>query len=64
MTSNKPSLLFSNNEKIEKEKKLTRSILNIQDKFGKNSLLKGLDLEEKATQRERNLSIGGHKSGE
>ncbi|MBQ7917829.1 MAG: DNA repair protein [Clostridia bacterium] len=52
--------LFSNNEKIEKEKKLTRSILNIQDKFGKNSLLKGIDLKEKATQRDRNKMVGGH----
>jgi len=52
--------LFSNNEKIEKEKKLTMSILNIQDKFGKNSLLKGIDLKEKATQRDRNKMVGGH----
>jgi DNA polymerase V len=52
--------LFSNNEKIEKEKKLTRSILNIQDRFGKNSLLKGIDLKESATQRDRNRMVGGH----
>jgi DNA polymerase V len=52
--------LFSNNEKIEKEKNLTRSILNIQDKFGKNSLLKGIDLKESATQRDRNKMVGGH----
>jgi len=52
--------LFSNNEKIEKEKKLTRSILNIQDRFGKNSLLKGIDLKESATQRDRNKMVGGH----
>ena len=52
--------LFSNSEKIEKEKKLTRSILNIQDKFGKNSLLKGIDLKESATQRDRNKMVGGH----
>ena len=52
--------LFSNNEKIEKEKKLTRSILNIQDKYGKNALLKGIDLKESATQRDRNKMVGGH----
>ena len=52
--------LFSNSEKIEKEKKLTRSILNIQDRFGKNSLLKGIDLKESATQRDRNKMVGGH----
>ena len=55
---------FTDIDAIKKEKKLISSILDIQKKYGKNSLLKGLDLEEKATQRERNLSIGGHKSGE
>ncbi len=52
--------LFSDNVKIEKEKRLTRSILNIQDKFGKNALLKGIDLKESATQRDRNKMVGGH----
>lgn len=55
---------FTDYEQIEKEKKLTKSILELQDRFGKNSILKGHDLEEKATQIERNNSIGGHKSGE
>lgn len=55
---------FTDINKVKREKKLISSILDIQKKYGKNSLLKGLDLEEKATQRERNLSIGGHKSGE
>ena len=39
-------------------------VLSLQEKFGKNSVLKGLDLKEKATQRERNATIGGHRSGE
>ena len=56
--------LFSDFEQIKKEKRLVNSLLDIQDKFGKNSILKGIDLNEKATQRERNNSIGGHKSGE
>ncbi|MBP3344634.1 MAG: DNA repair protein [Clostridia bacterium] len=55
---------FVDIEKVEKEKKLVKSILTLQDKYGKNSILKGLDLEEKATQKERNETIGGHKSGE
>ena len=52
--------LFSDNKKIDKEKRLTMSILNIQDKYGKNSLLKGIDLKESATQKDRNKMVGGH----
>ena len=55
---------FTDINKVEKDKKLVASIIDLQDKFGKNTILKGHDLEEKATQRERNNSIGGHKSGE
>ena len=55
---------FTDLEKIEKEKKLVASVIKLQDEFGKNSILKGLDLKEKATQRERNETIGGHRSGE
>ena len=55
---------FTDLEKVGKEKKLVNSVLDIQDKFGKNAILKGIDLNEKATQRERNNSIGGHRSGE
>ena len=54
---------FTDLKKIEKEKRLVESVLSLQDKFGKNSILKGLDLKEKATQRERNETIGGHRSG-
>ncbi len=54
--------MFTDLKSIEKEKRLVESVLALQDKFGKNSILKGLDLDEKATQRERNDSIGGHKA--
>lgn len=56
--------MFVNQEKIEKEKKLTKSIINLHEKYGKNSLLRADDLMKNATQIERNNSIGGHKSGE
>ena len=56
--------LFTDIEKVKKEKKLIDSVLSIQDRFGKNAILKGIDLNEKATQIDRNKSIGGHKSGE
>lgn len=55
---------FTDIAKIEKEKKLVSSVLALQDKYGKNAILKGMDLKENATQIERNKMIGGHNSGE
>lgn len=55
---------FVDYDKINKEKKLVKCILNLKDKYGKNTILKALDFEEYATQIERNGCIGGHKSGE
>ena len=55
---------FSIKKDLSKEKKVVNSVINIKDKHGKNSLVKGLDLNEKATQIDRNAMIGGHKSGE
>lgn len=52
--------LFTDRNKIEKETRLVKSVLNLQDKYGKNAVLKGLDLRKNATQRERNRMIGGH----
>ncbi len=56
--------LFTNIDEVEKEKRLMASMLNIKDKFGKNSVLEAMDYLENATQRERNLMIGGHASGD
>ena len=55
--------LFTDYDAIEREKKLVNSVLNIKDKYGKNAILKGLDFMPNATQRERNITIGGHKDG-
>ena len=55
--------LFTNIYKVEEEHRLTNCILYIKDKFGKNAVLKGIDLFENATARERNNQIGGHKVG-
>ena len=49
-------------KELEKEKKLQQAILAIQKKHGKNALLKGMNLEEGATTRDRNGQIGGHKA--
>lgn len=48
-------------EKDTRDQKLQQARLNIIHKFGKNALLKAMDLEEGATARERNEQIGGHK---
>lgn len=46
----------------EKEKKIQHAVLDIQKKFGKNAVLKGMNFEEGAMTRERNGQIGGHKA--
>lgn len=49
-------------EELEKEKRLQLAIIDIKKKFGKNALLKGMNLMEGATTKERNNQIGGHKA--
>ena len=46
---------------LEKEKSMQRAMLDIKKKFGKNAILKGMNLEEGATTVERNNQIGGHR---
>jgi len=46
----------------EREKKMQQAMLTIKKKFGKNAILKGMNLEEGATARDRNAQIGGHKA--
>ncbi len=55
---------FTNPEIMEKDRKLGQSVNSIKDKFGKNSILKGINLDEAGTTIERNRQIGGHKSGQ
>ena len=63
--------LFSGNDysfnKIEKEletkeRKVQDTIISIKNKYGKNSIIKGLDLVEGATAIDRNNQVGGHKA--
>lgn len=46
---------------LEKEKRVRKAVLSVHKKFGKNAIVRGMDLEEGATARERNEQIGGHK---
>lgn len=46
----------------QREKRRQQAVLEIQKKYGKNAILKGMNLEKGATARERNRQIGGHKA--
>lgn len=48
--------------RLAKEKSIQKTMLSIKKKYGKNAILKGMNLEEGATARERNRQIGGHKA--
>ncbi len=50
-------------EELERDRKVQKAMLEIKKKYGKNAVLRGMNLEEAATTRERNRQIGGHKSG-
>ncbi len=51
-------------EEDEKERRIQRTTLQIQQKYGKNAVLKGINFLEGGTTIERNAQIGGHRSGE
>ena len=54
--------LFTNYGKLaEKEKKIQNTIIDLKNRFGKNAIIKGMDLEEDATTIQRNGQIGGHQ---
>ncbi len=48
----------------EKERRVQKAAIEIKKKFGKNAVLKGMNLREGATAIERNKQVGGHRSGE
>ena len=61
--------LFTNYEEINKkrkkeraEKNMQRAVINLQDKYGKNAVLRGMDLLKESTTIERNGQVGGHKA--
>ena len=56
--------LFTDFAEVERDRKLQKAALEIKKKYGKNALVRGMDLQEAGTTIERNRQIGGHKSGE
>ncbi|MBR2461139.1 MAG: DNA repair protein [Clostridia bacterium] len=59
----KTQISFFDCAKTERRQVIQNTVLDIKRRFGKNSILKGINLDEAATGRERNRQIGGHKSG-
>ncbi len=54
--------IFTDPVEKAKERKMQEAMLSIKKKFGKNAILKGINLEEGATTKDRNNQIGGHKA--
>lgn len=46
---------------LEREKRMQKAVIGIKKRFGKNAILKGMNLQEGATAKDRNDQIGGHK---
>ena len=51
-----------NKKKEERESKMQKAILDIKNRYGKNAIIKGMDLQSAGTTIERNSQIGGHKA--
>ena len=49
-------------QELQKERSLQEAMLSIRRRFGSNAILKGINLKEGATGKERNNQIGGHRS--
>jgi len=54
--------LFTDYEQIEKERRLQKSVNLIKKRFGPNSILKAMNLEEAGMTTQRNVQIGGHSA--
>ena len=50
------------NATLKREKQMQTAIIDIKKRYGKNAILKGMNLEEGATAKDRNSQIGGHKA--
>ncbi len=54
--------LFTDPEDAEREYTLQKTMLRVKERYGKNAILRGMNLEEGAMTMERNRQIGGHKA--
>ena len=56
--------LFVDPIELDRERNMQKAMINIKKRYGKNAILKGMNLEDGAKTMERNNQIGGHRSGE
>lgn len=56
--------MFLDNDLLIRDRRIQEAVISIKNRYGKNSVLKGMNLLESATTITRNMQIGGHKSGE
>ncbi len=63
-TENIQLSLFIDQEKQDRERKLELTMSSIKNKMGKNTIIRGMDLQQGATTMVRNKLIGGHNGGE
>ena len=62
-TATQPDM-FGDVEHAEKERDIQQALLAIKQRYGKNSVLRGMSYTGKATARMRNTLVGGHNGGE
>ena len=55
--------LFTDPEETKRERDLARAMIDVKKKYGKNAIIKGMNLKDGAKTIERNKQIGGHRSG-
>ena len=54
--------IFTDYEDIKEERKLQNTLVEIKQKYGKNAILKGMNLCDAATTMKRNKLVGGHNA--
>ena len=62
LRTNNTKRLHPISENEERQRKVQQAALKIKDKYGKNAILKGMNLQDGGTTIERNAQIGGHKA--
>ena len=54
--------LFTSFQRVEKEKRIQNTLVQIKNKYGKNAILKGMNVCDKSMAKVRNTLIGGHNA--
>ena len=54
--------LFTDYDLLDKERRIQEAMLAVRERYGANSVIKGMNLMKGATTVERNRQIGGHRA--